>query len=58
MSIKTNSKELIEIAQEIADRKKLNIKELVETNRMEEVNQIWKEAVKEYDNRHYKNNDI
>ena len=49
MSIKINSNELIEIAQGIAEKKNLNIKELVESNKMNEVNEIWKEAVKEFD---------
>ncbi|MGL4731276.1 MAG: hypothetical protein ACRCW0_06800 [Clostridium sp.] len=54
MSIKNNSKELVAIAQQIAGQANLDIDELVETNKKEELNRIWKEAVTEFDKRNMK----
>lgn len=54
MSIKNNSKELVAIAQQIAIQANLDIDKLVETNKKEELNRIWKEAVTEFDKRNMK----
>lgn len=54
MSIKNNSKELVAIAQQIAVQANLDIDKLVKTNKKEELNKIWKEAVTEFDKRNMK----
>lgn len=54
MSIKNNSKELVAIAQQIAGQANLDIDKLVKTNKKEELNKIWKEAVTEFDKRNMK----
>ena len=49
MSIKAQAIELTVIAQNIIEEKGLNIKELLDNNEVEILNEIWAQAVRTFD---------